>query len=503
MQGGFDMRSLILLATTGLVATGGTALAQQAMNPETVAPWSITGNSGTTSSDFLGTIGNEPLIFKADNNEAFRVLPNGNIGIGTTSPGFPLDVDGRIRVTGFVLPTGAGDGLVLTSNASGAASWQAAKAGPQGPTGPAVPKGATGATGPAGPIGETGATGATGPTGPAGAKGATGPQGPAGFVTLPYAGSGASVSAGPLFSLTNTAAGDGLDITTTSTSQGETQSTLSVINAGGSTTTTGNYGTAGSFQITNSQNRASALYVETNGAPNYGIGGNAIEARAGGGGDAVDGEDESSTGGVGVYGSSHLGVGVKGVIDGFGTAAIAGYDETPASSGFLGTAIYGSSTNGYSAYFAGGNSSPSGACSYAGGPGWNCSSDRTLKEHFTEINPTDVLSKVASLPEWKYQMKRGKPAEWFMGPTAQDFRAAFGLGSNDTTINTANAQGVALTAIKGLDQKLDAALKAKDAEIADLKRQVAEQKTAMAELTALVHNLPSTQNLTKASLQRP
>jgi hypothetical protein len=76
-----------------------------------------------------------------------------------------------------------------------------------------------------------------------------------------------------------------------------------------------------------------------------------------------------------------------------------------------------------------------------------------------------MLTKVVSLPEWKYQMKHGKSSDWYMGPTAQDFRAAFGLGTDDTHINTANAQGVALTAIKGLNQKLDA----QAAEIAELK----------------------------------
>jgi hypothetical protein len=56
------------------------------------------------------------------------------------------------------------------------------------------------------------------------------------------------------------------------------------------------------------------------------------------------------------------------------------------------------------------------------------------------------------------------------------------IGNNDTTINTGNAQGVALTAIKGLNQKLDEALKAKGAEIRELKlemkREIAEAKSS-------------------------
>ncbi len=109
------------------------------------------------------------------------------------------------------------------------------------------------------------------------------------------------------------------------------------------------------------------------------------------------------------------------------------------------------------------------------------------------------------MPEWKYQMKPGVPSEWFIGPTAQDFHAAFGLGTGDTTINTANAQGVALTAIKGLDHQLETALHEKDIEIADLKRQLADAKAALAdisELKATVRDLVASRPVVKASLGR-
>jgi hypothetical protein len=38
---------------------------------------------------------------------------------------------------------------------------------------------------------------------------------------------------------------------------------------------------------------------------------------------------------------------------------------------------------------------------------------------------------------------------------AQDFRAAFGLGEDDKHIATVDADGVALAAIQGLNQKLE------------------------------------------------
>jgi len=52
---------------------------------------------------------------------------------------------------------------------------------------------------------------------------------------------------------------------------------------------------------------------------------------------------------------------------------------------------------------------------------------------------------------------------------AQDFKAAFGLGESDTGITTVDADGVALAAIQGLNQKLTSELKQKDTEITELK----------------------------------
>jgi hypothetical protein len=47
----------------------------------------------------------------------------GNWGFGTANPTARLDVVGTIKSTGFQLTTGASDGFVLKSNASGVASW--------------------------------------------------------------------------------------------------------------------------------------------------------------------------------------------------------------------------------------------------------------------------------------------------------------------------------------------------------------------------------------------
>jgi hypothetical protein len=94
-------------------------------------------------------------------------------------------------------------------------------------------------------------------------------------------------------------------------------------------------------------------------------------------------------------------------------------------------------------------------------------SDRAAKENFVPVNAQEVLAKVASLPitRWKFKELAGE----HLGPVAQDFRSAFGLGADDKHIATVDADGVALAAIQGLNQKLGDELKRRDAENAELK----------------------------------
>ena len=78
----------------------------------------------------------------------------------------------------------------------------------------------------------------------------------------------------------------------------------------------------------------------------------------------------------------------------------------------------------------------------------NGSSDVHRKEAITSINYNEVLNKITQIPitEWQYKGSE----ERHIGPMAQDFYAAFGLGLGETTIATVDADGVALAAIKAL-----------------------------------------------------
>jgi len=116
----------------------------------------------------------------------------------------------------------------------------------------------------------------------------------------------------------------------------------------------------------------------------------------------------------------------------------------------------------------------------AGGSGtWSSVSDRNAKANVEPVDAQRVLDRVAALPisTWNYRTQESGIRH--LGPMAQDFRSAFGLGENDTTIATVDAQGVALAAIQGLNAKVEALLAAKDREIAALEARIAEQQRAM------------------------
>jgi hypothetical protein len=107
-----------------------------------------------------------------------------------------------------------------------------------------------------------------------------------------------------------------------------------------------------------------------------------------------------------------------------------------------------------------------------GGGSWTSVSDRHAKENFAAVDPAEVLSKVAALPLSTWNYKSQDAAIRHLGPVAQDFKAVFGLGETDTGITTVDADGVALAAIQGLNQKLEQ----KETEIAELKQSLNELK---------------------------
>ena len=105
-------------------------------------------------------------------------------------------------------------------------------------------------------------------------------------------------------------------------------------------------------------------------------------------------------------------------------------------------------------------------------------SDRTIKEAFSSVDPHAILAAVARLPieRWSY---KGESVR-HLGPMAQDFTAAFGLGADDRHIFTLDAAGVALAAIQGLH----ALARAQEARLGALERELTTLRGEAAGLRA-------------------
>lgn len=89
----------------------------------------------------------------------------------------------------------------------------------------------------------------------------------------------------------------------------------------------------------------------------------------------------------------------------------------------------------------------------AGGNQWSGHSDVNLKHQFRDIDAEDVLARIARMPvtEWSYRAQEGGIRH--LGPTAQDFHAAFGLGEDPLYIGSMDADGVALAAVRALEAR--------------------------------------------------
>jgi hypothetical protein len=112
---------------------------------------------------------------------------------------------------------------------------------------------------------------------------------------------------------------------------------------------------------------------------------------------------------------------------------------------------------------------------------WHDNSDRESKENFSALDGSEVLERIASLPITRWNYKAEDDGIQHIGPTAQDFYAAFGLGDDDKTIATIDEGGVALAGIQELDKRTQ--------KIEQQAREIEELKTQVQELRVLVRTL--------------
>lgn len=104
-------------------------------------------------------------------------------------------------------------------------------------------------------------------------------------------------------------------------------------------------------------------------------------------------------------------------------------------------------------------------------------SDRNAKDNFAEVDDRDILARLSAIPIETWNYKSQDPSVRHIGPMAQDFYAAFGVGEDDRHINTVDASGVALAAIQRLYQMVQE----KDVQIAELEArlEVLEQASSV------------------------
>ena len=121
--------------------------------------------------------------------------------------------------------------------------------------------------------------------------------------------------------------------------------------------------------------------------------------------------------------------------------------------------------------------------------GWTCTSDRNVKRNLRPVDSSGMLAKVVAMPVYHWQPKDGPNREVeHLGPMAQDFMAAFGLGDNDKAIGFQDAEGVAFAAIQGLHQLVQqerSKVEAQEREIRALKDRIARVESMHDEVAEL------------------
>src|SRR5690606_15997048 len=125
----------------------------------------------------------------------------------------------------------------------------------------------------------------------------------------------------------------------------------------------------------------------------------------------------------------------------------------------------------------------SGISIYPGSGSVNTLSDRNAKANVAAVDGLAILQALMDLPVTTWNYTTQDTSIRHLGPMAQDFAAAFGLGENDTTISTVDANGVALAAIQGLYsvvQEKDAVIAAQQAELDQLKAQQSDFEARLA-----------------------
>ena len=101
-------------------------------------------------------------------------------------------------------------------------------------------------------------------------------------------------------------------------------------------------------------------------------------------------------------------------------------------------------------------------------------SSRDIKNNIVEVDTASVLVKLEALPIHHWTYNHNPDQVRHMGPMAEDFYKAFGLGDTDKGIAGVDTSGVALAAIKALNAEKDAQIEMLNERIENLEIMVAQ-----------------------------
>lgn len=275
---------------------------------------------------------------------------------------------------------------------------------------------------------------------------------------------------------------------------------------GYNTTASGTASTAIGFGATASASDATALGIHSNAS---GMSSTAIGDRTKASGQSATALGDRTT----ASGSSATAIGLATVASGWASTAMGSYAST---NGKTGAFVYGDKSSetlvaaqannqfvARAQRFWLGNSNnvtatsgrfietSTGAYLSTGGT-WTNSSDVARKENFEKVDGDDVLEKLAALAIRSWNYKDDERTVRHIGPTAQDFHAAFRLGDTNKAIATVDADGVSLAAIQALEKhsrmqaREIAALKQENARLRErMERQERQSAETAAALEAL------------------
>jgi len=133
-----------------------------------------------------------------------------------------------------------------------------------------------------------------------------------------------------------------------------------------------------------------------------------------------------------------------------------------------------------------GNGGPlSGVRLSPGSGSWETLSDRYAKAAVVQVDSQQVLDMLMEVPVSTWQYSGQDESVRHIGPMAQDFYAAFGIGADEHYIGTVDADGVSMAAIQGLYQVVqekNALISALQAENADQEQRLVGLEKRLAAL---------------------